>query len=126
MWEWVTWENKRIKNTTKPYIYINSWQIKFNHAFIKLLEKEGIDHYQYINVWVNDKTHQLGFLFHNDDDTPCRLKISRQNNTFSISVRSIIKMYPWLYEIATNSDPEKRKFKPEKDEKIWVITVILA
>lgn len=123
MWELATWKTKKLKRSTVPYITLNKWQIKFNHAFIKLLEKDGLDWSNYVNCFVNPKTKQLGFLFHNESDMECKLKITHQNNTIAISAYSLLKQYSFINEVANELSITKRRFEPYKSSNLWAVTL---
>ncbi|MFW9899856.1 MAG: hypothetical protein ACFFDY_01050 [Candidatus Thorarchaeota archaeon] len=123
MFEIFTWKTAKFKRSTQPQITLNSWQIKFNHEFVKLLEKEGLNWSSYISCFIDEKNYRLGFLFHDEHDMEHKFKITRQNNTFSISAYSLNKKYPWINKISKNPDIKKRRFKPKKEASFWFITL---
>lgn len=123
-WVEVELDNTKFKKKiSKPSVSIGKIQIKFNSMFVKLLEQDGIDWYNYVNIWIDSTNKYLGFLFHNDVESPNKRKLTRQNGTLSFSSYQLVRKYSWLNEIASNPNPKNRKFEPQKKNGIYYINV---
>lgn len=113
----------KFKKEFQPYVCVNPIQIKFNAAFVRLLEYDGLAWENYVNIWVSPKNKYLGFFFHSDTENPNKRKLTRQNGILAVSSYKLVKTYSWLCKIAHDQDPKKRKFVPKKIDNIYYIDV---
>lgn len=129
MWRRMT-RNDHLADSREAFVSITPSRFGFNAAMGRLA---GVRRGMYVTVYVDARRFRLAFEFHRRAREGCWKLAGRTHDPtqqpasgLGVSAHWASRQLPWVAAVARLADPRRRRFRPTREDRVWVIQLCPA